>query len=184
MRPERRGKGDHMARSKKSRKTKRSIAATAQERMLDSVHQVWLAGLGAVSKAQHGMPKLLDELVAEGARVHASAGGATRKAVRETLSEVQSAVNERLGGVREMATDTYENLEKMFQTRVHRALTQLGVPGAEEVTALSKRVDALNANIEKLARTRRASPRARPRARVRPRPNAVRKSVHAPAAVS
>jgi poly(hydroxyalkanoate) granule-associated protein len=163
-----------MARSKKSRKMKRTIAATAQERMLDAVHQVWLAGLGAVSKAQHGTPKLLEELITEGARVHASARGATQKAVRDTLSEVQSAVSERLGGVREKASDTYENLEKMFQTRVHRALTQLGVPSAEEVTALSKRVDALNANIDKLARSRKQSTR----------PNAVRKAVQAPVAVS
>ncbi|MDE2263106.1 MAG: phasin family protein, partial [Gammaproteobacteria bacterium] len=44
---------------------------------------------------------------------------------------------------------------------VHRALTQLGVPSAEEVSALSKRVDTLNANIGKMARQTRKTPRSR-----------------------
>jgi poly(hydroxyalkanoate) granule-associated protein len=147
-----------MARKKSPRKA-RSGLAVAQTRLLDGVHQIWLAGLGAVSRAQRGTPKLLEELVAEGARVHAKARGSARKAVRGAVQEVQLAINERVGGVRERAGDAYENLEKMFQTRVHRALNQLGVPSSEEVAALTKRVDALNANIAKLGRARRAARR-------------------------
>jgi len=150
-----------MARSKKSTKTKPTMAAAAQARLLDGVHQIWLAGLGAVSKAQRGTPKLLDELVAEGARVHAKARGSAEKAVRGALGDAQSAISERIGSVREQAEDAYDNLEKIFQTQVRRALNQLGVPSADKVAALSKRVDALNANIEKLARARRAAPRPR-----------------------
>jgi poly(hydroxyalkanoate) granule-associated protein len=160
-----------MANSKKARGKRagapRSAAsgmAAAQARMLDGMHQIWLAGLGAVAKAQRGAPRLLDELVAEGAKVHSKATGSARKAVRGAMHEAQAAINERLGDVRERAEDAYENLEKAFQTRVHRALHQLGVPSAEEVASLSKRVDALNANIGKLSRARKAAPRhARPR---------------------
>lgn len=150
-----------MARRKKAPKAKRNIATVAQARLLDGVHQIWLAGLGAVSKAQRGTPKLLDELVTEGARVHAKVRGSARKAARGALGEVQTAISERIGSVREQAGDAYENLEKIFQTRVRRALTELGVPSADKVAALSKRVDALNANIERLARARRGAPRAR-----------------------
>jgi poly(hydroxyalkanoate) granule-associated protein len=112
-----------------------------------------------VAKAQRGAPKLLDELVAEGAKVHAKARGSARKAVRGAMHEAQVSINESLGDVRERAEDAYENLEKAFQTRVHRALHQLGVPSAEELASLSKRVDSLNANIAKLGRARKAAPR-------------------------
>lgn len=69
--------------------------------------------------------------------------------------------SERVSKVRGQATDALDGLEKVFQTRVHRALTQLGVPSAEEVQSLSKRVDRLNANIDKLARGRKPGATAR-----------------------
>ena len=160
MRPRPR-KGNGMARKVKSRRSARGDGASAQERMLDTVHQIWLAGLGAAARAHRGAPELLSELIAEGARVHAETRGAAEKAVRGALGEVQQRINARVGQVRGQAADSLASLEKMFQTRVHRALTQLGVPSAEEVEALSKRVDSLNANIDRLARVRR--PHARPR---------------------
>jgi len=146
-------KGNFMAAKRKSRNAA-SAGATAQARMLQTLHQVWLAGLGAVSKAQQGAPQLLDQLISEGARVDAQARGAARKAVRGLLSDVQAGVDARVSQVRGQAADAMDNLETIFRTRVHRALTQLGVPSAEAVTALSKRVDALNANVDKLARQR------------------------------
>ena len=102
-----------------------------------------------------GAPKLLEELIVEGARVHADTREAAEKVLRGVLGDVQSTLNEicRVSQVRRARLrDAFENLEKMFQTRVHRALNQIGVPSADEVEALSKRVDTLNANIEKLAR--------------------------------
>ena len=137
--------------------------------MLQMLHQVWLAGLGAVSKAQRGAPQLLDDLIAEGARVDAQARGAARKALRGVLSDVQAGVNARVSHVRGQAAEAMDNLETIFRTRVHRALTQLGVPSAESVASLSKRVDALNANIGKLARQRTRGA-ARPRAAVHSAP--------------
>lgn len=148
-----------MARSR--RKGGRSAASGAQARLIGTLHQVYLAGLGALSKASQGAPQLFEELVAEGARVHADTRGAAEKALQGVLAGVQERVSARVGQVRGQAADALDGLEKVFQTRVHRALTQLGVPSAEEVSALSKRVDTLNANINRLARTRRMP---RPRA--------------------
>lgn len=144
------------------RKGGRSAASGAQERLLlGTLHQVYLAGLGAFSKASQGAPQLFEELVAEGARVHADTRGAAEKALQGVLSGVQERVSARVGQVRGQAVEALDGLEKVFQTRVHRALAQLGVPSAEEVTALSKRVDTLNTNINRLAKGRRAT---RPRA--------------------
>jgi poly(hydroxyalkanoate) granule-associated protein len=152
-------KGIHMARSR--RKGGRSAASDVQTRLIGTLHQVYLAGLGALSKASHGAPQLFEELVAEGARVHADTRGAAEKALQGVLAGVQERVNTRVGQVRGQAAEALDGLEKVFQTRVHRALTQLGVPSAEEVAALSKRVDMLNANISKLTRRPRRVPRAR-----------------------
>lgn len=149
-----------MARTR--RKGGRAAAASgAQARLLGTLHQVYLAGLGALSKASNGAPQLFEELVAEGARVHADTRGAAEKALQEVLGGVHEKVTARIGQVRGQAADALEGLEKVFQTRVHRALTQLGVPSAEEVSALSKRVDTLNANIGKMARQTRKTPRSR-----------------------
>jgi poly(hydroxyalkanoate) granule-associated protein len=135
-----------------SRKPAKAGGASPQARVLEAMQQVWLAGLGAVSKAQRGAPKLLEELIEEGERVQRTTRGTAEKAVKGLLGDVQSTIDERVGDIRTRTADALDNLEKIFQTRVHRALSQLGVPSAEEVTALSKRVDALNHSIEKLAR--------------------------------
>ena len=152
-----------MARKAKSAKSARAGGAAIQARLLDVLHQVWLAGLGAASKAQHDAPKVFEELVAEGAKLHEDTRDAAEKALRGAYGDVQSALNAQVSKVRGQANDAFVHLEKVFRTRVHRALTQLGVPSSEQVGALSKRVDALNTNIDKLARTRT---RTRPRARV------------------
>jgi poly(hydroxyalkanoate) granule-associated protein len=159
-----------MARKKKSRKSVGGGAGATQARLLEMLHQVWLAGLGAVSRAQRGAPKLFDELQAEGAHVYADTRNSAEKALRGALGDVQATLNARVKQVRGRASDAFENLEKVFQTRVHRALNQLGVPSAEEVEGLSKRIDSLNANIARLAHGRAAPARkAVRRGRVRAR---------------
>jgi poly(hydroxyalkanoate) granule-associated protein len=152
-----------MARKAKTTKRARVGNGAVQARMLDMLHQVWLAGLGAAFKAQHGAPKLFEELVAEGAKLHEDTRDAAEKALRGAFGDVQAALTAQVSKVRGEANDAFVNLEKVFRTRVHRALTQLGVPSSDEVGALSKRVDALNANIDKLARARSTvhKPRAR-----------------------
>jgi len=153
--------------------------------MLDTVHQIYLAGLGAVSKAQRGTPKLLDELISEGARIHADTRGAAEKVLRGVLGEVQSTLNSRVSQVKGKAADAYESLEKICQTRVHRALTQLGVPIAVEIETLSKRVDSLNSNIAKLASARKPASKARSPATRKPeRSYSGRRSSHASASAS
>jgi poly(hydroxyalkanoate) granule-associated protein len=144
--------------------------------MLDAVHQIWLAGLGAASRARQSGPQLFQDLVSEGARVHAETRGAAEKALRGVVGDMQQRINAGVGQVRGQAEDTLANLEKIFETRVHRALTRIGVPSAEDIEALSKRVEGLNANIDRLARARKAP--------AHPRKHAGRKAAGAHAAAS
>ena len=157
-----------MAMKRKYRSTKVARGTAYQSWALDALHQIWLAGLGAASKAQRGAPQLFGELVAEGTRVQTKTRGVAQKAVRGYLTDVQSTIDTRIGDVRGRAADALENLEKIFQTRVHRVLTQLGVPSAEALTALSKRVDRLNTSVDRLSERRRPL-RRRLGARVRRR---------------
>lgn len=135
----------------------REAVTNTSDQLLDTVHQVWLAGLGAVARAQRGAPKLFGELVKEGARVHAGASRTADKALRSVVTRAQAAIEGRVTSARAKATDTLENLEKVFQTRVQRTLHQMGVPGSRDIDKLTARVEALNASIEKLARRRPAA---------------------------
>ncbi len=153
-----------MAAKRKPRKSARASPAGAEVQMVEMLHRIWLAGLGAVSKAQHGAPQLLEDLIEEGARLDTQARGAARKAVTGVLGTMRKGVRSRIGQVRGRTSEALDNLEKMFQVRVHRALSQLGVPSSEEIEALSKRVDALNTSIGKVARARSQAPKPRSRA--------------------
>ena len=153
-----------MATRSKSRKTHLSAAGGTSAALVTALHQIYLAGLGAASRTRSGAPGLFEELVAEGARAQTETGAAAARAFQAIVGDAQAKVSARVGQVRGQAADVIEGLERMFQTRVHRALTQLGVPSAEQLSALSKRVDALNTNIERLASrpAARRAPRRKP----------------------
>ncbi|MDH4260671.1 MAG: phasin family protein [Gammaproteobacteria bacterium] len=119
--------------------------------LLYSAHQIWLAGLGAMSRAQAGAPKVFDELMREGSKLQGGALDAAQKVVMQAFQGAQKTVNQRVDTVKEQASETWDNLEKIFQSRVQRAMHQLGMPTAEEISALSRRVQELSASVEKLA---------------------------------
>jgi poly(hydroxyalkanoate) granule-associated protein len=144
-----------MAKRKSTARRARDTGDGASARMLNTLHRIWLAGLGAAVKAQRGAPQLMEDLVDEGARVHSETRGAAEKALRELIGDTKATLDKRVGQVKGRASDALDNLEKMFQTRVHRVLTQLGVPSAEEVEALSERVTVLNDSVKQLNRARR-----------------------------
>jgi DNA anti-recombination protein RmuC len=88
----------------------------------------------------------------------------------QAFQGAQKKVNRRVGSVRNQATETLDNLEKIFQTRVQRALHQLGMPTAEEITALTRKVDELHHSVERLARAEQkaaAKPARKPARRSR-----------------
>lgn len=118
---------------------RRSISASAQ--------QIWSAGVGAFGRAQAEGTRLFEALVKEGMNIESH----TRKMAGGKVDAVREAVGEKVGAVRERASDTWDRLEKVFEERVQRALTRLGVPGRDEIAALIDRVDQLNAELRKLS---------------------------------
>ncbi|TKR33391.1 poly(hydroxyalcanoate) granule associated protein [Luteimonas gilva] len=164
-----------MAKFKKASKKKAGsggASAQAQAERLsstlsESAQQIWLAGVGAFGRAQAEGTKLFEGLVKEGLSLEQTA----RKFAGGRADAVRDAVENRVGQARERAADTWDKLEKVFEDRVQRALTKLGVPGRDDLNALIDRVDALNAELRKVngssaprkASAKKAAPRKTPR---------------------
>jgi len=92
--------------------------------------------------------------------------------VRDVFETAQQTLQSRVGGAREQAQETWDNLEALFQSRVQRAMQQLGVPTAEEIRALTRRVSELNETVSKIdqrQRTAKPAKRARQKAATAPR---------------
>ena len=111
----------------------------------ESAQQIWLAGMGAFNRAQAEGSKLFEGLVRDGLSLEQTA----RAIAGSRASVVRDAVEDRVDQARERATDTWDKLEKVFEERVQRALVRLGVPGREDLQALTQRVDRLTAELRK-----------------------------------
>jgi poly(hydroxyalkanoate) granule-associated protein len=142
-----------MAVKKKGKLRGKPAAAKAQpdESLPYSANQIWNAGLGAMARAQEGGTKFFEDLVREGTKLQGSALTTAQKVVMQAFQGAQKTVNRRVDGVKGQATETWDNLEKIFQTRVQRALHQLGMPTAEEIGALTRKVNELTDSVDKLA---------------------------------
>ncbi|HLS81329.1 MAG TPA: phasin family protein [Steroidobacter sp.] len=116
--------------------------------------QIWLAGLGAMARAQTEGPKLFESLVVEGAVIQERGRKAAEGAVKSAVATVRGAVGPRAEAMREAAGDTLERIEKMFQTRVQQALQEIGVPTAVEIEQLSRKVDQLRRSVQDLTGSR------------------------------
>ena len=130
--------------------------------LLYSAQQIWQAGLGALSRAQAGAPKVFEDLMREGGKLRGATVEAAQKAVAQALRGAQRQVNRRVDTVKEQAGETWDNLEKIFQARVQRAIAQLGVPTAEEFAALKREVAALSAAAGRVSRKDGAKRSSRP----------------------
>jgi poly(hydroxyalkanoate) granule-associated protein len=155
--------------AKKTATRKTAARKTATSQVQDYAHEIWLAGLGAFSMAQQEGGKLFEQsrksveqtssrvigesnklferLVKEGGKLE----GKGRKTVNDTVTGVRDDVESRVGKVRESAQTNWDKLEKVFEERVARALSRLGVPTSDEISQLSNRVAELNKQVRALS---------------------------------
>jgi poly(hydroxyalkanoate) granule-associated protein len=114
--------------------------------MKDSAQQIWLAGLGAFSKAQEEGGKVFEALVKEGLSIQRK----TQAVAEEKIGEVTGRMSGLAGEVGNKAGQHWDKLESIFEDRVAKALNKLGVPSAKDVDALIARIDALSAAVASL----------------------------------
>ncbi|NML17121.1 phasin family protein [Azohydromonas sp. G-1-1-14] len=104
-----------------------------------SGQEIWLAGVGALYTARKEGSRLFELLVEEGKACTSALTGGGAEQVRARLGGG-------LGG-----------LQRGLEKRVARALQSVGVPSAQEVGELSRRVAELDRHVSALTRRSRAS---------------------------
>ena len=112
----------------------------------DSSRSIWLAGLGAFSRAQAEGMRMFDSLVKQGEALESK----TRKAASDTATAARGAAKARVKEVKDGVGGTWDKLEQVFEARVARALAKLGVHSSADVERLSQRVDALSKAVNEL----------------------------------
>lgn len=128
-------------------------------------HNIWLAGLGAFAKAQAEGTKAFEALVSEGVALQRK----TQTLAQERLTEATQQFETLAARASNVATERLDKLEGIFEQRVSRALTRLGIPTSADLERLSERLDAL----ERAIKSSKAAPEA---AAVAKRPRAARKT--------
>ena len=114
--------------------------------VLKSSHHIWLAGLGAFAKAQQEGTKVFETLVRQGEQLEKT----TRQAASDTAAAARGAAMSKAKEMQEMAGGTWDKLEQVFEDRVARALSKLGVYTQNDVQRLAERVDELAESVNKL----------------------------------
>lgn len=112
------------------------------KQIMDSAQQIWLAGLGAFSKAQNEGKKVFETLVAQGAKIEER----TRHVAEATIETAKEQATKTI----DMATGKFDKLEQVFEKRVHSSLNRLGVLTSQDVEALSAQVGELSEAVRAL----------------------------------
>ena len=115
--------------ARKPAKAASARAESASRNLLETAQQIWAAGVGALARAQGEGTDLFEALVKKGMSLETR----TRKLATGKVGVVRDAVEDRVDDVREKAADTWDRMEKVFEDRVQRALTRLGVPTREDL---------------------------------------------------
>ena len=115
------------------------------DEMRESAHKIWLAGLGALAKAEEEGTKVFHNLVEAGEEFEARG--------KKRFKLVKGKVDE----AREAAETQFEKLGDTFDNKVAGAVQRLGVPSRSEIQRLTKRVEELTAKVDKI----KPAPRAR-----------------------
>lgn len=124
-----------MAKSKKKASAKKGTI----EKGIDSAMDIWLAGLGALSKAQEEGSKVFDSLVKEGEAVQTRSKKLAKKS-KKVIAE---------------ATETWDKLEHAVEDRLSRASSHLGVLTHKDMEELTKRVEQLEKSVKELTEARK-----------------------------
>ena len=139
---------------KKSASTAGLLDSALAASVKESAQQIWLAGMGAFSKAQAEGGKVFEALIKEGMNLQRK----TQGIAEDKISEVTGKMTAMAGDVQAKAGQHWDKLEAIFEARTAKAMNKLGVPTAKDVSELIKRVDELAAAVAKLSKSAPAAP--------------------------
>ncbi|MEO7148495.1 MAG: phasin family protein [Rhodanobacteraceae bacterium] len=107
--------------------------------MLESAQQIWLAGLGAFSRAQQQGGKLFETLVEEGTQVQEK----TRTYTKTQFEQARRTTGPWLDEAKRRTTDAFGKIEQAFDERLARAMRRMQMPSHDDIERLSARIDEL-----------------------------------------
>jgi poly(hydroxyalkanoate) granule-associated protein len=125
----------------------------------DSAQQIWLAGMGAFSKAQAEGGKAFEKLIEQGMALQKK----TQNLAEERISAVTSKMTAVAGGAAGKAGAQWDKLETIFEERVAKALNKMGVPSRSDIDTLIKRIDELSAKVGGTAAAKKTRAAAAPK---------------------
>lgn len=147
--------------SKKSTGPDETSPFRIPDAMKDSAQHIWLAGLGAFTKAQQEGGKMFDTLVQEGLTMQRKA----QTVAGEKFAETSTKMSRMAEDLSSRAVGQWDKLEGLFEDRVARALHSLGMPTSQELHEIHKRLDALERQVKpgpaRKAPAKKAAPRPR-----------------------
>ena len=111
--------------------------------MKEQAQQIWLAGLGAFAKAQQEGSKAFEKLVTDGISMQRKVHNTAEEKLAEATQKVTQAAHQ----FNERATGQWDKLENIFEDRVAKALTRMGMPSAKDLANLQERISALEAQL-------------------------------------
>ena len=103
-----------------------------------NAHEIWMAGLGALSKAQAQGQKAVQDLVSQG------------ESFQQQAQAQWNEMTQRMVNPFAAAAPAVNKLEGIFEQRVAQALRAMGMPNAADVRALQEEVLALHARLAAL----------------------------------
>lgn len=120
--------------------------AQAIQRLRTSTRKAVEAGVEAAAGVRRTAIGAFDSLVKQGAALEAKS---RRVAIARATEARDAAV-----GARTRTVEAVSQLEKVFERRVSKAMSKLGVPTTRDVRALSRQVAQLQESVERLRRAR------------------------------
>lgn len=143
-------------------------AATSGQRfsrgLADSAQQIWLAGLGALSRTQQEGGQFFDTLVEEGVRIQEKTHAFAQEQVQQAREQTEPWVE----AARKRTSAAMGKLEQAFDARMARTMKRMRMPSQSDIQDLSARIDALAQEV-RAARAPAAKPRTTTK-RAKPKP--------------
>lgn len=113
----------------------------------EAARKIWLAGLGALAKANAGGGDLFSKLIEQGVEFES----ATRRNAREQFRETRENVNDALKKASVRGKESWSKVETAVIEQIQRSLDKLGVAGQSDVADLNRRVDEIARKVRQAA---------------------------------
>lgn len=134
--------------SSKQPKSQTGPATLTPPSVAPPAQQVWLAGLGAMAKAQEQGSKAIEALLNDGLAFQRK----SQAEAQQRLQEATERLSHMAGSLGQSAAVRVDKLEHLFEDRVAKALHSLGMPSLVDMQMLSARVAQLESQLQALQR--------------------------------